>query len=424
MLKFEPPELLTKICKAAQKFEESCSLCYDWYPFHDEGFDPANYHEDGDDDEIINSNSIIEGFSFRHSDVCFDLSVAEFLELADILESGQLIDRSEFRSSEYTIVYIVPSSEQAHSYVYGDISNRPDMSQKVTIEDTTYEVQLISHATPFSLLLEEEGGCEDYCPSLSDNDLFVKVDHPSNTSPQLISDIIDSYLFELSASFFLDFTRTRYPEAFYGWEDLDFTPIVDDKGKIRIRTPNISNGLPELYRIYLRGVTASDVEHQIINLVKAIEYVSATVIRLTSHDAIRQRLLSPKALAPDAKFLDDLIMLVEDQRIYRKDSEALRLTINTCCDTTQLAPHAPPVLKTLSSLSEASDAKTKKTALDDLSKCLSSTRNQLVHAKANYTLTGNECPSDQLSILAGCVNLAATQVIRWFAGLPTESRVF
>jgi len=208
------------------------------------------------------------------------------------------------------------------------------------------------------------------------------------------------------------------------WEGLEFTPIVDDEGKVRIRTLNFSDGLPELYRIYLKGVAASDVEHQIINLVKAIEYVSATVIRLASHDAMRQRLLSHKALAPDAKFLDDLIMLVEDQRIFKKDSEALRLTVNTCCDTNQLASHAPPVLKTLSSLSEASDAKTKKTALDELSRCLSSTRNQLVHAKANYTLTGNECPYEQLPILAGCVNLAATQVIRWFAGLPIESRVF
>ncbi|MGD0077830.1 MAG: hypothetical protein ABSB91_04280 [Sedimentisphaerales bacterium] len=424
MLKFEPPELLTKICKAAQKFEESRTLNYDWYPFHEEGFNPADYHKDGDDDEIISSSSIIEGCRFRTSDVCFDLSVSEFLEWADILESGQLIDRSEYRSSKYTIVYVAPSSELAHSYACGGTSTKLDMSQKVTIANTNYEIKLISHATPFSLLLEKEGGCEeDYCPSLSENELFVKVDHPPNTSPQIISDIIDSYLFELSASFLLDFTRTRYP-IFDGWYDSEFTPIVDDKGKIRIRTLNFSDGLPELYRTYLKGVTASDVEHQIINLVKAIEYVSATVIRLTSHDAIRQRLLNPKALAPDAKFLDDLIMLVEDQISYRKDSEALRLTIKTCCDATQLAPHAPPVLKTLSSLSEASDAKTKKTALDDLSKCLSSTRNQLVHAKANYTLTGNECPSDQLLILAGCVNLAATQVIRWFAGLPIESRVF
>jgi hypothetical protein len=27
MLKFEPPELLTKICKAARKFEETGTLC-------------------------------------------------------------------------------------------------------------------------------------------------------------------------------------------------------------------------------------------------------------------------------------------------------------------------------------------------------------------------------------------------------------
>ncbi len=426
MLKFEPPELLTKICKAAQKFEETCTLhCYEWYPFHEQGFDPADYHEDGDDDEIINNNTIIEECYFHSSSVNFNLSVSEFLEWADILESGLLIDRSEYRSSKYTIVCIGPHSDLAYGYVYGDTSTRPDMSQKITIEGATYEVQIISHATPFSLLLEKEGGCEkDYCSSLSQSDLFVKVDHPPDTSPQLISGIIDSYLFELSASFLLDFTRTRYSEVSEVWEDFEFTPIVDNEGKARIRTLNYSDGLPELYRIYLKGVAASDMEHQIINLVKAIEYVSATVIRLTSHNAIRQRLLSSQALAPDAKFLDDLIMLVENQRIYKKDSEALRLTVNTCCDATQLAPHAPPVLKSLSFLSEASDAKTKKTALDDLSRCLSSTRNQLVHAKANYTLTGSECPSDQLPTLAGCVNRAATQTIRWFAGLPIESRVF
>lgn len=424
MLKFEPPELLTKICKAAQKFEESCTLHYgDGYPFFEQGFDPADYHEDGDDDEIINNNTIIEGCNFHSSSVSFNLSVSEFLEWADILESGELVDRSEYRSSEYTVVYVVPSSELAQHYVYGDTSIELDVSQMVTIKNSPYEIQLISHATPFSLLLEKEGGCHgDYRPSLEETDLFVKVDHPPNTSPQLISGIIDSYLFELSTSLFLDFTRTRYPEFSDDWEGLEFTPIVDDEGKVRIRTLNFSDGLPELYRIYLKGVAASDVEHQIINLVKAIEYVSATVIRLTSHNAIRQRLLSSQALAPDAKFLDDLLMLVEDQRIFKKDSEALRLTINTCCDATQLAPHAPPVLNALSSISEASDAKTKKAALDDLSKCLSSTRNQLVHAKANYTLTGAECPSDQLPILAGCVNLAATQAIRWFAGLPIESR--
>ncbi len=424
MLKFEPPELLEKICKAAQKFEETGTLSHDWYPFHEDDFDPADHHMDGDDDEIIDLDSIIEGCNFYTSHVYFNLSVSEFLEWADILESGQLIDRSECRLSKCTVVCVEPSSELAHRYIYGNTSAKLDMSQKVTIENATYEIQLISHATPFSLLLEKEGGCEKhYCPSLSENDFFVKVDHPSGISPQLVSGIIDSYLFELSASLLLDFTRTHYP-IFDGWEDIEFTPIVDDEGKVRIRTLNFSGGLPELYRIYLKGVAASDIEHQIINLVKAIEYVSATVIRLTAHDAIRQRLLSPQALAPDANFLDDLIMLMEDQRIYKKDSEALRLTINTCCDSTQLTSHAPPVLRTLFSLSEASDAKTKKTALDDLSKCLSSTRNQLVHAKANYTLTGNECPSDQLPALAGCVNLAATQAIRWFAGLPMESRVF
>jgi len=403
MLKFDPQELLVKLRDAGQKFEEFCSLRYDWYPIHEPDFNPADYHNDGDDDEVINMNSIIEGCSFSSSDVCFDLTVAEFLEWADLLDGAKLIDRSECRLPNRTIVYVVPDSERAHSYVYG---------------------ARCAELTPFSLILEKEGGCEDYCSSLSEEDHYVEVHHPPNTTPQLVSDIIDSYLFELSASFSIDFKRTRFPEACYGFEDLDVSPLMDGKGKLRIRTPDISNGLPELYRIYLRGVTASDVEHQIINLVKVIEFVSATTIRLATHDVVKQRLLSPDALIPDAKFLDDLITLIDDNRVYKNDSEALKFTIQACCDAAQLAHYAPSILTNLSSINEKSDLKTKKRSLADFSACLTSTRNQLVHAKANYTVIGNECPYDQLPTLAECVRLAAIQVIRWFSGLPAESRLF
>ena len=164
-------------------------------------------------------------------------------------------------------------------------------------------------------------------------------------------------------------------------------------------------------------------EYSLISFVKTLEFISATVVRRAAHDAIRARLSSSRALNPDAAFLDDLTRLVDNQRIFRKDSEALKLTIETCCDAKELAFHAPPKLKSLRSITEESDAKARKAALGELADCLSATRNELSHAKSNYQSTGAECPAAERTQLAECARLAVDQAIRWFGSLSPHARV-
>jgi hypothetical protein len=61
--------------------------------------------------------------------------------------------------------------------------------------------------------------------------------------------------------------------------------------------------------------------------------------------------------------------------------------------------------------------------LNNISLCITDTRNEIAHAKANYQTKGNECPSDQREQLANSLSIIARQMIRWFAAQPDFKRV-
>ena len=85
--------------------------------------------------------------------------------------------------------------------------------------------------------------------------------------------------------------------------------------------------------------------------------------------------------------------------------------------------YAPPFLRKLAAITDASAKQDKEVATREFSFALSATRNAIAHAKANYEPTGEECPETQLSQFVACVEIAAQQVIRWFARCPEHQRV-
>jgi hypothetical protein len=181
--------------------------------------------------------------------------------------------------------------------------------------------------------------------------------------------------------------------------------------------------VPDLLRLYNRAVAASDNETQILHFTKVVEYVSQTVVRQQATEAIRTKLLSPRALRPDATFVAELQAVVEEQRIFRKDREAMRQTVITCCEASELSKFAPPFLNKLRGLSFSDKPKDKEEALTELGLSLSATRNSVAHAKANYEPTGEECPEGQLAAFAECAKLAAQLSIRWHHSRPEHARV-
>lgn len=231
----------------------------------------------------------------------------------------------------------------------------------------------------------------------------------------------DAYIFELAASLRLDCRRSpRLGAGDLSQED----ERPSDTSPPSLRPLLLGPGLDAVISIYNSAVAAHDSSFEILGFVKVIEHISQTVIRLQMTDAVRAKLASPRALNPDAAFVMELENLVADHRAMRKDREALRTTVQTCCEVSELSKVAPPFLVRLRRLDFGADEKQRRACLDELASALTATRNWIAHAKAGYTSTGEECPPEQLETFAACARLAAEQAVRWYAARHESSRVF
>lgn len=181
-------------------------------------------------------------------------------------------------------------------------------------------------------------------------------------------------------------------------------------------------GLPPLLHEFNKADGATEPDYALLCFVKCIEYVSATVVRVRQYEDVRRRLLCKGALDPDAEFIDDLVSVVEENRVFAKDSEALRLAIEKCCDARTLSPLSRTCIPSLASLKIDAKQSDRQVAMKELAACFSATRNRIAHAKANYEATGKECPDEQLEQLVECARLAAEQCIRWFGDLAPKFR--
>lgn len=244
--------------------------------------------------------------------------------------------------------------------------------------------------------------------------------HDNNFTAEEMSGIFNAYLFELNSSLNIDLissARLYYLDEDISFEDTSFVPDT------RLRPLLIGKGLPELVQLYNQAIATTDSEFQILYYTKIIEYVSSTVIRQQATESIRAKLLSPRALNPDATFIMELEGIMEENRNFKKDREAIRQTSIVCCVATDLAHLAPNFLTNLKRVSHSSKKKEQDEALAQFANSLYSTRNSIAHSKANYTPTGDECPKTELAQLVCCARLAAQQAMRWYYAQPEELRV-
>lgn len=415
MTTFDPPELKSRVVSAFKVLGEF--LYFEWDAL-DKSFEPA-----ANSNAVVNEQTIVESVHFPGQDSALDRPLTELLAWAEGLKTGKLIDRREFRSPTLTIVYVAPVNDLAHVVSMEEVENIfGSLEQTVEVGEKRYTVSLVHGLTLFGLKIGEEGSFDKYNPPCSDQDTFVQVIHPDGDQAA-ISAIVDAYLYELHSSLGLQYQRSRYVEV-EDWETFREEALNEaSNNEPRLRPLLVGPGLGELLELFNEASSVGQVEYAVLGYTKVIEYVSATVVKEHAHQAIRTRLLSQAALRPDAAFIEGLTAVVEDQRVFQKDSEAIRLTIENCCDAPQLAPKAPDHLTQLKRITDKSKGDEKKEALKKLAECVSATRNLIVHAKTNFTPKGHECPESQLGALRNCLRLAAEQAIRWFANVPESFRV-
>jgi len=422
MITFDPPELRDDFIKTIRVFRDFAKITFDDCPgWHNDDF---NYDGDPDDETIVTCDSVF-GFDVGTSEN-IELPVPELIKLAKEFPLSKAIDRLYYVAPTRAYVRIEPENEGAYQFVNHINTHGAKNSRRFEYISGDVIFALVNGFTPFALHMFKDGEYDDdIYPTYHDSDLFIEVRYPPGTTMDAWRTLVPAFLFELDEQTGLAFAQTPRPAYAGIWPgEYDKETYLNKLDSIRLRPLMSGPGVESIFRLYERAIRhEADPEQHFVGFVKVMEYVSATVVNTERNALLRRRLLSPRALSPDAGFIRELSQLFESLRNYKKDSEALRLTIETCCDVVELARYAPPRHRALSMIDEASTPQERKKAFDALSATLSATRNMFSHAKANYTLTGEECPEAELEQLTRCARVAARQCARWFAHSDISLRI-
>ena len=477
MLRFDPPELEGEIADAIRAWTRLLSL--DLQEFTEDVIDTANVDFDASehDDKTITLDSRLT-FFLPDCDDIVEMTCQQFTELARESSSAVLIENRECWTDERLLALVEPRSKYANLYQYymvpeaetdeeeqvrrqlieqrartaalgREFKKMSDQEVRVWLEESDKTRELSSKLgkkltkrycttranidgqeilcsltrgfTIFGVLIAAAGNYDEDYPPMGEEDMFVELRYDHKLPEDVALSLVEAYMFELSSNLRIDLARTVYPDIQARDPDQDGQDLTQLER--RFRPLLVGRGLFEVLRIYNSAAASSEPEIQILFFTKVFEYVSQTVVKEESNQAIRAKLLSPRALEPDSDFISELQALVEKQRTFQKDKEAIKLTACACCEASELAKLAPSFLEELKCISITSKPKEKIEALRKLGSVLYATRNSIVHAKANYEPTGEECPEGELPQFVQCLKLAAQQVIRWYHTRPENMRV-
>ena len=421
MLKFDPPKIKDEMNSVKIVIEDHNCVIGNWYPIDDPDFDPSKF-----DDEVISYSTVLNLWVPETEDSP-ELTIKDLIDLSEELKNARLQNNTRYISQKRVLQSIKPL-ELTQLSILGLGEGWPStrlFEQKLNFDGNTIAIGIINGFSPFSLIVAKNGDYEDFLPPFHEEDYFIEITFENALKNNIIDSLIEAYLFELNSSLNLTFKQHIRPIPDGGWDYEDAHENATELEKnARLRPLINGKGIKEACHLFNKAISIEDNEElRLFSLVKAIEYIAPTVVKKKTNEQIRQRLLSSDALNPDAEFIADLIKLIENNRESRKDAAALKLTILEACDPNPLAKVAPKFLNKIHLKNDFIKDADRKSALEELSNCITATRNKIAHAKSNFQPTGKECPDEQLSSFVECLRLVAIQIIQWFATCPEELRI-
>jgi hypothetical protein len=407
-------EQVKKIAGALEKLESDFELSTDVFPWDEFEESPESVSIDEDEEIYLTLPRVHDEYHVKYE---------QLFELLDELDSAELIDNVECITNRRFLTRVQPVFSETQAEFYSameHIENQDDGAFKMQLseEGTHYSCRIVDGFTLFGVMVAKAGKYDKYFPPVSHDDIFVEVEF-SGGSPvvEKARQIFQAYVFELSASMSFDIAPSPRPE---------FDSFDDEMPKVAInekfRPLLVGKGLEEPLSLYNKAVESTSYDISILYFSKVIEFVSQTAIRINLTEKVRSKLLSARALDPDAEYIKELGELYDANRVYKKDADAMKLAISTCCDATELSPYIPKsiALKWKKQLENGNSEK----ALQELAFCITSTRNRIAHAKANYESTGAEVEQSEYLELSKCMKVCSQQAIRWYASRHESQRIW
>lgn len=374
---------------------------------------------------IIDSDFEIDIYFYDYDTGEIPVSIGEFINAINKCKSSTF-DENGVCITDKEAIFRVDPGDVDYINNYDDF---PDFEINTKYNDNNLGIYVSNTNIIYALNLYFKDIVDEYNPPIMDDDLFIEIssDKKLDINRKSIYEIYNAYIFEIFASY--NIKIILHPRIKYYYED-DELKQFDENTNYRLRPLLFSKGMEELLSLFNNAEGLGVDERSIVEYVKVIEYVSQTVIRMEITEEIRKKLNSAEALNPNAIFISELEnMFSEHNNTYNTDRNLIKSTILKCCDIKQLVNYSPKFLKKLIDL-DKNLAKPKShkddllnEAYDELCASISDTRNQLSHAKANYSSNGHECPNDQKEAFIVLLRHLCIQIIRWFSNVNESDKI-
>lgn len=187
-------------------------------------------------------------------------------------------------------------------------------------------------------------------------------------------------------------------------ENYDFTK---ETAQIVHKSTDLPQSSPML-KMYLDALSISDKSLRFLLFYKIIEYVSPVIANSILYKKLEARLNIGAFSKKGESYYDSIIDLVHRYNRSVSDAELASTVLVECCDLELTLSYIPDsICKLMHRDSGVSTTRRIEDLTNDeiarlnvsLGKILYATRNSIVHAKSNYTITGKECPSKDLKAL-------------------------
>lgn len=428
---FDNAAFKTKYIKSLESLQSELSIKFeddnDLFFNHDldelRNAELINWDEDpklNDCDEVIqeceSTQIVYRGFKSDHGYLshgengCIEVPNVDVINFFELKSDSTIIDNLELFHPTLYLQRVNIGGSETGMFDYFFI--------EFQLEDSNLTIRLnTEHSFLFSYKLSENNH-----PEPLNLDYFIEI-RGTELDLEECRMICKSLIFELNC--FSGLVITPEPNKPYTFDNEAYDKHIEEKREelrefdLAKRSLLICKDTEKVIDIFNRANSCNDYEISILYFSKVIEYVSETVVRSKITEVGRKALTSNRVMMPDANFIKELQEIFRDNS-FKSDSESMELTVQSCCYINDLVLVMPQYIENkFKKYRQKSDLD----ALSYLASCISATRNNIAHAKANYCATGNEIPEEHYKGLANLMRVICQQCIRWYAAQSPSMRI-
>jgi hypothetical protein len=406
-----------------KKINETNSFIIEWCEYFEDIKEDLIFSEDRIN-EILEEEEDVETiyFSFPAEDEGTDVETEEFLSLCDEIKSIQILNNGHIKT-ELRSYYIVGVNDSNEEYIIREYYNK-----KLILSSQGIAINIVSNSFIVGLAATKLGEYDSHYWGTISQYLAIELIYQSKDkilSIEKETELINSYIFEIADSIgiALCYDEIRVPvNDFY-----DLQEKAEENPTQGLRNLEPYN---EGMKLFVSAVQIQDPELKFFNFYKVLEHFSPIAVNIEANELMRKKLDAPRSSFEDGDYIRSIFCLANSMRDRFNDEDLIKASFNICFDFVGLFNKLPESIKKKirkhlagQDLTYSTEEQKLTTAKNIAGKIIYKTRNKVVHAKSNFTLTGDEISFGELSELNGFMKEASSQAIRWYSRQPNHLKL-